>query len=524
MRSQLLSPGGAPVVDAARGAVDELHEDLELDTLLDAMAAGDPLVRDACRAVLRAGCTDPEEIRYRQQVLADCLARPADVRRLYALADAAVTGEQRLFQAFFSERPETLLVRAIQVLELFLESLRDLRRLTAELSGNFSSEGLRTLVATVDAELDDDYFAEIAAHLKELRFPAGLLISAGVGVSGEAARLVIRRPDPGRRTLFSRVALAKPWYGTTVDQTDQREAQALTALRDAALHQVAVAASGSADHVLAFFRDLRTELAFYIGAVNLHATLTAIGAPTCVPEVDPVGARSLDARGLYDVCLCLRLQRPVVANDVAAGGADLVMVTGANRGGKSTFLRSVGLAQLMAGAGMFVPAERLRTPARTGVFSHFTREEDVSMSSGKLDEELVRLSAVADRIRPGALLLCNESFQSTNEREASEIARQVVRAMTDSGVAVVFVTHLYDLASSLYRDAAADGAAVFLRAEHADDGRRTFRVLPGAPMPTGFATELYDRVFAGGSAGDPAGDPGGDGPAGGDGPVRGPVG
>ena len=97
------------------------------------------------------------------------------------------------------------------------------------------------------------------------------------------------------------------------------------------------------------------------------------------------------------------------------------MITGANQGGKSTFLRSLGLAQMMMQGGMFVAAANFNANVCHGVFTHFKREEDRTMKSGKFDEELRRMSDIAARITPGCLLLCNESFASTNEREGSEI-------------------------------------------------------------------------------------------------------
>jgi len=72
------------------------------------------------------------------------------------------------------------------------------------------------------------------------------------------------------------------------------------------------------------------------------------------------------------------------------------------------------------------------------------------MRSGKLDEELRRLSELADVLAPGALVLFNESFASTNEREGSEIARQVVSALLERRIKVAFVTHLHDLARTMF--------------------------------------------------------------------------
>ena len=169
------------------------------------------------------------------------------------------------------------------------------------------------------------------------------------------------------------------------------------------------------------------------------------------------------------------------------------MITGANQGGKSTFLRSVGQAYLMMQAGMFVPAASFAASVSTGVFTHFKREEDVTMEMGKLDEELDRMSVIAGQITSGCLLLCNESFASTNEREGSEIARQVIRALTEAGIRVIFVTHLYDLAERYF--AQHDPATLFLRAERQPDGHRTFRLPAGEPLPTSYGQDLYQQVF-----------------------------
>lgn len=115
------------------------------------------------------------------------------------------------------------------------------------------------------------------------------------------------------------------------------------------------------------------------------------------------------------------------------------------------------------------------------------------MSSGKLDEELARMSTIVDDIGPTDVLLCNESFASTNEREGSEIARQIVRALLDVGVRVLFVTHMYDLAEGWYRDER--DVALFLRAERDADARRSFRLTDGEPLPTSYGEDLYRRIF-----------------------------
>lgn len=181
-----------------------------------------------------------------------------------------------------------------------------------------------------------------------------------------------------------------------------------------------------------------------------------------------------------------------------ADGKSLVMITGANQGGKSTLLRSLGLAHLMMQSGMFVGAQSFRASVCAGVFTHYKREEDATMRSGKLDEELARMSEIAGRITPHSILLCNESFASTNEREGSEIARQVVCAMLDKQIKVFFVTHMYDLAHGFYAQGL--DTALFLRAERQPDGRRTFKLAEREPLPTSYGEDSYRRIFGAGEA------------------------
>ncbi len=170
------------------------------------------------------------------------------------------------------------------------------------------------------------------------------------------------------------------------------------------------------------------------------------------------------------------------------------MVTGANRGGKSTFLRSLGQAQVMAQAGMPVAAVHLSLPAARHTVTHFRREEDAELRSGKLEEELARMSALVDHLAPGDLVLANESFASTNEREGSEIARQVFEPLLGVGVRVALVTHLTDLAIGWSANPPAP--ALFLRADPASTAAWPFRLRPGPPLDTSHGVELADRLLA----------------------------
>jgi len=104
-----------------------------------------------------------------------------------------------------------------------------------------------------------------------------------------------------------------------------------------------------------------------------------------------------------------------------------------------------------------------------------------------------RMSALAELVRPDAMIFFNESFAATNEREGSEIARQIVSALIEKRIRVCFVTHQFAFAHGFY--AGRRGDALFLRAERRDDGGRTFKIVEGEPLQTSFGEDLYAQIF-----------------------------
>jgi DNA mismatch repair ATPase MutS len=327
-----------------------------------------------------------------------------------------------------------------------------------------------------------------------LRFRRGVLIGVHLGEGNKGRDHVLRRPHRDDRNLLARLfAERSESYSFQLHPRDEAGTRALGALNDRGVNLVANALAQSTDHILSFFQMLRTELAFYVGSLNLHARLAEIGAPICFPAPEPAGARVLSFSGLQDASLALNIGKRVVGNDLDADRRDIVIVTGANTGGKSTFLRSLGVAQLMMQAGMFVCADGFAAEICDGIFTHYKREEDASMESGKWDEELGRMSEIVDHIKPDSLLLFNESFGSTNEREGSEIAGQIINALLDRRVKVCFVTHLYHFAGTF--SARGSSAAAFLRAERRPDGTRPYKLVPAEPLRTSYGADLYAKIF-----------------------------
>jgi DNA mismatch repair ATPase MutS len=473
-----------------------LVQDLELGVLLRAMADNDEFLFAVARRALLSGLTnDADTILYRQQALKDCLDNPAAARELYDLTVEATEGARKKWWSVSSyQHPSSILYSAIDMLEVLSQKLRKLRCIGEDQAARFESEAFRVLFAMLRNELSDEYLAKIERHLSELKFRKGLLLSAELGEHNEGTNYMLRRSSREEPNWLKRILGKGPVaYTFYIADRDEAGAQILSDMRHQGISRVAVALAQSGEHVLSFFKMLRTELGFYVACLNLHNRLATQGSPLCFPAPLAAGERKHRFRGLYDVCLALQMKRGVVGNAADADGKNLVLVTGANQGGKSTFLRSIGVAQLMMQAGIFVGAEAFEAELCPVLFTHYKRGEDVSMKSGKFDEELARMSDIADRIVPNAIVLFNESFAATNEREGSEIARQIVCALLEKGVKVFYVTHLYTFAHTFFETNC--GQALFLRAERNADGTRTFRIIDGEPLETSYGEDLYRQIF-----------------------------
>lgn len=473
----------------------DLVQDLQLDPVLNTMAAGDEFLYEVARIALLSGLGNvPDVIEYRQAVLRDCLKNPSTVEKLYKLA-VSVIGDKKVshWTAGITYSSWSVLSRAVETLQVFLGTLRTLKSISDEDAGKFESEGFQKFFAGIKREITGEYLTEIEENLRELNLRDEVLIGARLGRGNRGSNYIVYRQNNRKNWMERTFSKGARGYTFRINDQDETAVRKLSELRNRGINTVADATARSVDHILSFLVMLRTELAFYLGCINLYDRLSEIDEPACFPVLGEAGTCRLLSEGLYDISLALSMGRQVVSNDINADNRNLIIVTGANKGGKTTFLRAVGLSQMMMQCGMFVPARSFSANLCTGLYTHFKRREDVSMESGKLDDELSRMSRITDFLSAGSLVLFNEAFASTNEREGSEIARQIVTALSERQVKVIFVSHLYQFVQGMYEAGTED--TLFLRAERKADGTRTYRLSEGEPLDTSYGADLYNSIF-----------------------------
>lgn len=473
---------------------DDLIQDLDLEVLFSAMTEGDEFLDKIIRPVILSGCSNTcQTILWRQDILKDCLENEKVIRTLYDIALMPVQIKKSMFLISSHRHPSLMLSEGRRLLESLHDVLKSLYNFSAQEIVKFRSKGMINLCTMISTQLSSDYLDEMKAHLSSLHFDRGLLFSARLG-DGNAGKDFITRLGTQKKWLW-----VKEWLGDTsthyrfiLDPRDESGARELADLRDEVLVNIAESVLQASTHVEGFFYNLRAELAFYVGCLNLKNSFAEKDCPFSMPVIEEF-PDMLCFEDLRDPTLSLTIDKQTIGNDLQSIDTSLIFVMGANQGGKSTFLRSLGLSRLMLQAGMFVPAKQYKAGLRDGLFTHYRRHEDKDLNSGKFDEELRRMSQMVELLGQSPCLLFNESFAATNEREGAEVASQIIRALTEAGAQIIFVTHMYALAEKF--EAQDNIKFDFLHADYDDMGHRNFKISSGYPQDKSFCLDLYEKIF-----------------------------
>jgi len=219
------------------------------------------------------------------------------------------------------------------------------------------------------------------------------------------------------------------------------------------------------------------DLEFYLGALGLYDKAREAGLEMALPELTHTDAPRV-LEGLFNPLLLVHGIGPVpctIANDRMTS---IVLVTGPNSGGKTRLLQSLGLAQLMAQAGLFVPARAASMALVPGLVMSLIEEARADQSEGRLGTELVRIRGLFERLPPGALVILDELCSGTNPSEGEEIFELVVQMLSRLAPQAFITTHFLTFAARLDREKKIPELR-FLQVELGKEQRPTYQFVPG---------------------------------------------
>lgn len=507
----LLWPPGHDRTTHSQGLSTQSATDLGLAILVRALDY-DGKQHTFVRGVLQALVADPQVLRYRQEVVAELADNEPLRAALAALVPQLIELAQPRSAGWTQESPLTQIPPRLSDLELYVTcvqtlhaalnhdvqslGLQHMRDYVAALHASTDVQALVTELPALRDQLDRARSVTIGLNLdRDLRPVAGTLVAINaepfVGERSLAGRLLGRGHNEG-------IQASKPLrdlvFGATDTSPLARDVQA--ALRDV-VDPVGQALERYQRVQARPLAALAPEIAFYLGAIEMQRRLHGQGLPTCLPTVTD-GEHAL--RGAHNPILALQVagpstngSTPLVSNPVSFDAGRVIVLTGPNRGGKTTYLRAVALNQVLFQAGIFVIAAGARMSPVDAILTHFPPPESTDPGGGRLDDEARRVREMFEQGTGRSLLLFNEPLTSTAEREALALAIDVVRALQLLNARTIFVTHLHALAEQIPAFNENGGATVASWVADVTGDTPTYTIRPGTPQAQSHARRIAEQ-------------------------------
>ncbi len=517
--TSLLWPISRPPAAPSKGAAAVAWEsDLGLGELAQYFSS-DRRYLPFIRSLLAALTTDPQVIAWRQAVLADFVANPIMAEKIDGLLGRFV--DLRQGNALFGQRRKNLLLETsdrLAELELYVAIVQDLYAALQE--AHLQSPALTKVCDDLAMLLADENFQSLQAELPDLRAPLENIRSLTIGINLDMqlqpASAVLLAINP--QQIGESVSLLDRLIGTRAEDTeetgiaplhvlpknpDERPFSPLFQDLDRLMTQIAQPIARALTKYVrtssAAVAGLEDELAFYGAALKLMKRMGERGVAFCQPEIAPIDECVTQIEGLVNINLALRSNDKPVPNPVEFGvEGRIALLTGPNSGGKTTYLQSVGLAQAMFQAGLFIPAKAARLSPIDAILTHFPQLE--TRQQGRLAEEASRLRTLFSVATGHSLILLNETFSSTSSGEALYLAQDILCGLRVIGVRAIFATHLVELVGRIDEiEAVAAGesrlfslvAGVRLIGEA--QAVPTYQITRGQPLGKSYAQEIARR-------------------------------
>ena len=527
--------------------------DLGLDSVCRKLS-NKPLEQNLILNIMSRICSDPNVVQFRLDVFEDIYNNPDFRNRMLEILDKI--DFLKNYGSFRRDNEETSgtwdLIHRLEEIRDYIGYVEALQECLGK--ANIKSQGLNGLMAYIDKIYKDNAFKELKQDVANLKANTSNLKSVTVGINlnerfeAKEIGLISINAKPFTKssvlenftTRLSGKDSLNPdenWDGNTRFQTFSTSgskadgfmgmmkaramltnpilAMSLANVSDGDMSKdVTSHMDRITDHMLSkTVKNLKEVLNKYVGLsiMNITALIPEFlyyvrwaeyikrhvdgGYVFCKAELSK--DKRMQARGFYNLKLAdfVGKKDDIVTNDLDFDeDKALYILTGANRGGKTTITQAVGLLFVLAQGGIYVPAEQFGFTPVDNIFTHYPADEDKTLDYGRLGEECKRFRELFAQCTEDSLLLLNETFSTTSFEEGFFIAKDAVRAILKKGTRCIYNTHMHKLASDI-DDLNAEGAKAKAASLVAlsDGGKRSFKVKVAPPQGMSYARDIAEK-------------------------------
>ena len=242
--------------------------------------------------------------------------------------------------------------------------------------------------------------------------------------------------------------------------------------------------------------DVIPEFIYYIRFIDFLSKIESKGFKLTKPKAVPKGDVNMQAKGFYNFKLAMNLLTPkdLVVNDLDFDNDHTIYIlTGANRGGKTTATQGIGLLYALAQGGVYVPADSFVFAPADCIYTHFPADEDQTMDLGRLGEECIRFKEIFEKAKDTSLILMNETFSTTSFEEGYYIACDSIKALLTKGARTIYNTHMHKLgidAEDFSKDFKKKASSLIVKS---DGGKRSFKLAIAPPEGSSYAADIAKK-------------------------------